>query len=147
MRPKSSAVVDIVTQILGGAGDPEDQVQATRLLSRLAELTGGPARASADTGLVSSVAVQRAVVQDDAILDVMSTWNDLTLEMGIASLEPSSLLRRSGNAIAMAEQGELCDLGALGGVVPALLRQRGAPHSRPRLTTASSASPQNSFSA
>lgn len=117
MRPKSAAVVDVVTQILGGVGDPEVQVQATRLLSRLAELTGARPVFLPTPGLVSTVAVQRAVVQDDAILEVMSTWDRLTLALvGIGSLEPSSLLRRSGNAIAMAEQGELRDLGAVGDV-------------------------------
>jgi DNA-binding transcriptional regulator LsrR (DeoR family) len=68
-------------------------------------------------GLVGSPAVRKAMLNDPSVNEVTATWGQLTDALvGIGSLEPSPLLARSGNAIAMDEQEELRRLGAVGDV-------------------------------
>ena len=118
MKPKHVPVADRVVQIVGGLGSPEVQLQATRLTGRLAELTGARPAFVPSPGLVGSAALQRALVEDAGVRDVMASWRDITVALvGVGSLEPSPLLRRSGNAVAEADQAEL----------RALLRGEGGP--------------------
>jgi DNA-binding transcriptional regulator LsrR (DeoR family) len=67
--------------------------------------------------LVSRPALRRALMKDSAIGDVMKSWKELDLALvGIGSLEPSPLLRQSGNALTDAEQDQLRGAGAVGDV-------------------------------
>ena len=117
MKPKHVPVADRVVQIVGGLGSPEVQLQATRLTSRLAELTGARPAFVPSPGLVGSPALRQALLEDDGVRDVIALWQDLTMALvGIGSLEPSPLLRRSGNAVAENDQAELRALGAVGDV-------------------------------
>ena len=117
MQAKNSAVVEHVVQIVGGVGNADVQLHATRLTGRLADLTGARAVFMPAPGLVSSPTVRRAILQDDAVVAVAALWESLTLALvGIGSLEPSPLLRQSGNAITEEEQDELRYLGAVGDV-------------------------------
>jgi DNA-binding transcriptional regulator LsrR (DeoR family) len=126
MRPKNAKVVEQVVQIVGGVGDPQVQVQATRLASRLASLTGATPVFLPAPGLVSSPAVRRALLKEASVVDVMAAWRRLTMALvGIGSLEPSPLLRRSGNAIAEEEQEEMRRLGAVGDVCYRFFDERG----------------------
>ena len=68
-------------------------------------------------GLVSSPSLRRALVKDPSIGDVMKSWKELDLALvGIGSLEPSPLLRQSGNALTQSEQDQLRSAGAVGDV-------------------------------
>ena len=117
MRPKNIAVVDRVVQIVGGLGDPAVQMQATRLTGRLADLTGGTPVFLSAPGLVGTPAIRRALLKDPSVKEATQLWSRLTVALvGIGSLEPSPLLRRSGNALAESEQDELRSLGAVGDV-------------------------------
>jgi DNA-binding transcriptional regulator LsrR (DeoR family) len=117
MPRKSLPVVDRVVQIVGGLGDPAVQMQATRLTARFAELTGAMPLYLPAPGLVGSPAVRKAMLNDPSVNEVTATWGQLTDALvGIGSLEPSPLLARSGNAIAVDEQEELRRLGAVGDV-------------------------------
>ena len=117
MRPKSSAVSESVVQMFGGVGEPAVQVQATRLLSRFADITGARPIFMPTPGVVSTPEVREAVIHDAAIHEVTEAWNRLTVTLvGIGSLDPSPLLFRSGNAIAAADQDQLRELGAVGDV-------------------------------
>jgi len=117
MHRKNTRVVDRVVQIVGGLGDPAVQMRATHLTGRLAELTGGEPVFLSAPGLVRTAAARRALMSDPAIVEVTGLWSKLTdAVVGVGSLEPSSLLRRSGNAIGEAEQDELRKLGAVGDV-------------------------------
>ncbi|MET0864695.1 MAG: sugar-binding transcriptional regulator [Nakamurella sp.] len=117
MTPKPSPVVDQVVQILGGLGDPAVQMQATRLTDRLANLTGGTPVFLSAPGMVGTPAARKAMMNDPSISAVTALWKKLTVALvGIGSLEPSPLLRRSGNAISEAEQDELRARGAVGDV-------------------------------
>src|SRR6185369_5747714 len=74
-----------------------------------------------DGGLAGYLGVgeddEQVAVQDPSIGDVMKSWKELDLALvGIGSLEPSPLLRQSGNALTQAEQDQLRNAGAVGDV-------------------------------
>jgi DNA-binding transcriptional regulator LsrR (DeoR family) len=117
MPARSSSPLDRVVQIVGGHGDPSVQVQANRLTGELAAVTGAQPVFLPAPGLVSSPALRRALVKDSSVGDVMKSWKELDLALvGIGSLEPSLLLRQSGNALTEAEQDQLRNAGAVGDV-------------------------------
>jgi DNA-binding transcriptional regulator LsrR (DeoR family) len=118
MRPKNKGgTVDLVTQLVGGVGDPRVQLEATRLLDRFATVTGARPLFLPTPGLVTDPAVRRALLQDPAVIGVQRAWKELTVALvGIGSVQPSPLLQRSGNAIDPAQQAELQELGAVGDV-------------------------------
>jgi DNA-binding transcriptional regulator LsrR (DeoR family) len=117
MRPKRTKVADTVVQVVGGVGSPEVQVQATRLTGRLAEVTGASPVFIPSPGLVGSPALRQALMADPGVRAVLDIWSALTVSLvGIGALEPSPLLRRSGNSMAPGEQQELHAAGAVGDV-------------------------------
>jgi len=117
MQTKNSAVVEDVVQIVGGVGNADVQLHATRLTGQLAARTGADAVFMPAPGLVSSPRLRDAILQDDAVVAVTKLWEVLTVALvGIGSLEPSPLLRESGNAITEQEQEELKALGAVGDI-------------------------------
>ena len=117
MPARSSSPLDRVVQIVGGHGDPSVQLQANRLTGELAAVTGAQPVFLPVPGLVSSPALRRALVKDSSIGDVMKSWKELDLALvGIGSLEPSPLLRQSGNALTETEQDQLRAAGAVGDV-------------------------------
>jgi DNA-binding transcriptional regulator LsrR (DeoR family) len=117
MRPQKGQPSEQVVQLVGGVGNPQVQVQATRLASRLAELTGAEPVFLPAPGLVSSPEVRRAIMDDSSVADVVAAWGRVTMALvGIGSLEPSPLLRSSGNAVVEADQEQLRRLGAVGDV-------------------------------
>jgi len=92
-----------------GAGEPAYR--------RTGRCHGRPPMFVPAPGLVSSPALRRALVRDASIGDVMKSWKELDLALvGIGSLEPSPLLRQSGNALTEAEQDQLRNAGAVGDV-------------------------------
>ncbi|MFG2589539.1 sugar-binding transcriptional regulator [Streptomyces sp. NPDC048438] len=117
MRAKTSSVAQEVVQIMGGSGSPEVQLHATRLTSRLAELTGARPVFAPSAALVGSRELRDLLSQEPAMADAMRAWSRMTLALlGIGTLEPSPLLRRSGNAITPEDQKTLKELGAVGDV-------------------------------
>ncbi|MFB9378408.1 sugar-binding transcriptional regulator [Kineococcus gynurae] len=117
MRPGSRLAVERVTQLIGGVGDPQVQVEATRLLHRFATITNATAIFLPTPGLVSDATVRRALLRDPAVLDVQRAWSDLTVALvGIGNVEPSPLVQRSGNGLDRDAQVELHELGAVGDV-------------------------------
>jgi DNA-binding transcriptional regulator LsrR (DeoR family) len=117
MRPKPGPAASVVTQLFGGIGDPQVQVSATRLLAGFSNVTGAEPMFLPTPGLVSDQTMRHALLQDPAVAGVLRTWERLTLALvGIGSVEPSPLLRRSGNAIDPQQQAELKRLGAVGDV-------------------------------
>ncbi len=117
MRRKQTKVADRVIQLVGGVGSQDVQVQATRLTGRLADLTGASPVFIPSPGVVGSSALQQALLQDPGVRTVGAMWSELTVALvGIGTLEPSPLLRRSGNTLAEAEQQDLRAAGAVGDV-------------------------------
>lgn len=117
MATKRHPVAESVTQVIGGVGVPHAQVQATRLTEDLARITGGTPQFLTAPGFVSSAALSRAMLAEPYVKAVVESWGNLTVLLaGIGSLEPSPLLRESGNAIPQADQDALRHVGAVGDV-------------------------------
>ncbi|HEY5821347.1 MAG TPA: sugar-binding domain-containing protein, partial [Propionibacteriaceae bacterium] len=117
LRPLRTAGADTVIQLVGGVGVAAVQAQANRLLSELAALVGASPTFVPAPGLVGSQAIRRSLLDDPAMESVSADWNALTMALvGIGSLQPSQLLRDSGNAIAGEEQRALLAAGAVGDV-------------------------------
>jgi DNA-binding transcriptional regulator LsrR (DeoR family) len=128
MRPRPTKVADLVVQVLGGAGNPGAQAHATRLVGRLSQVTGAAALYLPAPGLVASAATRRALVRDPSIATVLGAYRDITvLLVGIGSLEPSALLRESGNAVAESEQDDLRRAGAVGDICLRFFDAAGTP--------------------
>ncbi len=126
MRPGPTPTAAQVVQLLGGIGIVTAQTHATRLTGRLAELTGADAVYLPAPGLVAAAATRQAVATDPSTESVFRAFEDLTMVLvGVGSLEPSQLLRDSGNAIAVEEQESLRQLGAVGDVCLRFFDQRG----------------------
>lgn len=107
-----------VVQLIGGVGRPEAQINATRLTSRLAGATGADPYFLQAPGLVASPAARDALLADPQVRQTADLWSQLTVALvGIGSLAPSPLLRRSGNSISDDEIEVMRGLGAVGDVV------------------------------
>ncbi|MFJ8751980.1 sugar-binding transcriptional regulator [Streptomyces sp. NPDC102441] len=132
MRAKTSSVAHEVVQILGGSGSPEVQLHATRLTSRLAELTGARPVFAPSAALVGSRELRDLLSREPAMAEVMQAWSRITLAvLGIGSLDPSPLLRRSGNAVTAEDQQRLRELGAVGDVCARYFDAEGEPVDAP----------------
>ena len=126
MRPKNGATVEIVTQLVGGIGDPRVQVSANRLLDRISTVTGARPVFMPAPGLVNDPAARRALLLDPSVTPALEAWQRLTVALvGIGSLTPSPLLRRSGNATDPDQQDALRRLGAVGDVCLRFFDQEG----------------------
>ncbi|WP_327658177.1 sugar-binding transcriptional regulator [Streptomyces sp. NBC_00483] len=132
MRAKTPSVAQEVVQLLGGTGSPEVQLHATRLTSRLAELTGARPVFMPSAALVGSSELRDLLVREPAMAEAIKAWSRLTLALlGIGTLEPSPLLRRSGNAIPPEDQRALKKLGAVGDVCARYFDSAGEPVDAP----------------
>ena len=117
MRPKVSKVADEVVQVIGGVGESNAQAHAVRLAGRLAEVTGARVSYLPAPGLVSTPEAARALFANQNISSVLNSVSELTLLLvGIGSIEPSKLLKESGNSLSEKERKELTKLGAVGDV-------------------------------
>ena len=128
MRPARTAVVDTVVQVVGGIGDPRVQMQATRLIGLFASGTGANPVFMPAPGMLGTAAARDSLVADPTVSGVMDIWPALTMVLvGIGSLEPSPLLRESGNALAAADQAVLREAGAVGDICLRFFDAAGAP--------------------
>jgi DNA-binding transcriptional regulator LsrR (DeoR family) len=117
MVPRTVRSAETVVQVIGGVGNPAVQVQATHLTDRLARITGASPRFVAAPGVVASTQLRDALLQDEYIGQVAAEWNALTLLLvGIGSLQPSPLLKDSGNVVSQGEMELLRTSGAVGDV-------------------------------
>ncbi len=117
MQKAMKPLADSVVQVIGGVGEPNAQVQATRLTEQLAMLTGASPRFLTAPGFVSSAELRTAIMAEPYVRETSEQWSELSVVLaGIGSLEPSPLLRQSGNALPHDEQLELRSLGAVGDV-------------------------------
>ena len=106
-----------IIQIQGGVGNPTAQVQATRLTDRFAAVTGGEAKYLAAPGVVANKAVRDGLFQDPYIGQVAKDWDQLTVALlGIGALQPSKLLKDSGNTLSDEDLQSLRQAKAVGDV-------------------------------
>jgi DNA-binding transcriptional regulator LsrR (DeoR family) len=117
LQPRPTRVADQVVQMLGGVGNVTAQSHATRIVGRLAAATGAQAVYLPAPGLLASGDMRQMFVTDPNIEPVLRACDDLTMALvGIGSIEPSPLLRKSGNAFAESELPVLRQAGAVGDV-------------------------------
>lgn len=126
MHPTPTLSAERVVQILGGVGAGAAQNQATRLAGGLARNTRAESVYLVAPGLVATSGMREALLREPSISAVMEAWQELTVALvGVGSLEPSTLLRQSGNAIADEEEQRLRELGAIGDVCMRFFDSRG----------------------
>jgi DNA-binding transcriptional regulator LsrR (DeoR family) len=117
MHPAPSLAAERVVQLLGGVGTSSAQSQAARLTSGLATNIRAEAVYLVAPGLVATPEMRGALLREPSIGAVIEAWQSITVALvGVGSLEPSTLLRQSGNAIAAEEEQRLRELGAIGDV-------------------------------
>ncbi|GAA3161802.1 sugar-binding transcriptional regulator [Nonomuraea salmonea] len=86
---KNVQVADRVIQLVGGVGTAGDQVRATRLIARLADLTYAHPVFVPLPGLVATAATREALLQDPDLAEVQAQWREVTVALvGIG--EPAS---------------------------------------------------------
>jgi len=117
LRPLRVPGADRVVQLVGGIGVTAVQGQANRLLGQLSDVIGAEPAYVQAPGLVGSAAIRKSLLSDPAMESVAEEWSNLTMALvGIGSIQPSPLLRESGNAIAPADQEQLVAAHAVGDV-------------------------------
>lgn len=110
-------VAQKVVQLVGGHGQPNVQIQATRLLSQISQLTGAEPVVLPAPGVVQTKAGAAAFYAERGVQDMENHWDDLTLALvGIGSLDPSPLAQQSGNAIGPVDKARLSQAGAVGDI-------------------------------
>lgn len=117
MKVRTSPVAARVIQMFGGVGNPDVQMEATRLTSRLAALTGARPIFVPSAAVVSDPTIASVLGQDAGVSSVAEQWDDITVSLvGIGSLNPSPLLARSGNAVSASDLDALRQRGAVGDI-------------------------------
>lgn len=128
MQPLKQPVGGRIVQLMGGIGDARGQVQATRLTARLAGLVGATPLFVRSPALVGSAQARASLLSDPFFQEVGHAWQRLTsVVVGIGSVEPSPLLRLSGNAVPEEELARLRALGAVGDICQRFFDASGAP--------------------
>ncbi len=117
-----------VVQMVGGHGDLRVQAEAARLLSLLAEAMGARPVALPAPAALASRAARDALIDDPALAPVVTMWSAASAALvGIGSIDPSPLLRESGNAWGATEQAELMRRGAVGDICLRFIDEFGNP--------------------
>ncbi len=128
LRPFRTSVVDTVVQLVGGVGEPRVQMQATRLLDRFATATGAAPVFLSAPGLLGSAEARATLMADPSQQEAVAAWQRLSMVLvGIGSLEPSPLLRESGNALPDSDQEALRAAGAVGDICQRFFDAGGEP--------------------
>ncbi len=117
MTPRTTRSADSIVQVIGGVGEARAQVQATRLAERLARVTGAAVHYFNAPGVVASQEIRDSLMSDPQIGGVREEWANLTMALvGIGSVQPSELLRSSGNTLPERDLQSLAGRGAVGDV-------------------------------
>jgi len=105
-----------VVQLLGGVGN-KGAFEATLLTQRLATLLNCPAYLLPSQSIEQSVQSKDRIMQMDEVREVVERFDTVTLAIvGIGELEPSQLLRNSGNYYTEQMLRVLAERGAVGDI-------------------------------
>ncbi|MFJ6359291.1 sugar-binding transcriptional regulator [Pseudarthrobacter oxydans] len=128
MRSRPRKVLSEVIQMIGGVGSPQAQIQATRLVSHLAELTSARPFYMAAPGLVANHEIRQAFLADPAVASTAEAWDRVNTSLvGIGTFPASPLWQASGNALTTDEEKALLDSGAVGEICLRYFDIDGAP--------------------
>ncbi len=128
MHPRSQPSDAQVVQILGGIGNSDAEIHATRLTQRLAELVHGRAVFLTAPGVVGSGDARQVLLDDPYVAEVAALFEEVSLALvGIGTLEPSKLLASSGNIFTADEMQLLRDRGAIGDICLRFFDMKGQP--------------------
>jgi len=117
-----------VVQILGGVGNPNAEVHATHLTSRLAALVKGEPIFLPAPGVVGSEAAKQVLLEDEYVGKSIDLFDRVTMALvGIGAVQPSALLAESGNIFSSQEQDLLVQKRALGDVLLRFFDHQGKP--------------------
>jgi len=117
MSSRNVKTAESIIQVIGGVGNPAVQVRATHLADRLATVTKAVPKYLPAPGIVSSKGGRDALLEDPFVAEIANEWNSLdTLLVGIGSIEPSPLLRESGNSLSESHLSALAASGAVGDI-------------------------------
>ncbi|WP_454932013.1 sugar-binding transcriptional regulator [Actinomyces oricola] len=117
LQPFRTQVATTVVQLFGGIGNPTVQVKATRLIDLLARATGASPVFFPSPAVLGTESAAVELRNDPSVARVAGLLPDVTTALvGIGSLEPSELLRESGNISSEADREELRRAGAVGDV-------------------------------
>lgn len=87
-----------VVQILGGVGNPAVETHATHLTSRLAQILKAEAIYLPVSGVVATQAARDILLADEFVKQAVKLFDEITIALvGIGAVEPSPLLKKSGN--------------------------------------------------
>ena len=119
---------DLIVQMMGGYGDPRVQAEAARLLTLLGEALGAQPVTLPAPAALASRAARDALIADPALARVVGLWSQASAALvGIGSVDPSPLLRESGNAWDADDRAELIARGAVGDICLRFIDESGAP--------------------
>lgn len=117
LPPFRTRVADYVVQTVGGVGAPTAEMFAAELVTQLASATKADAVFLPAPGVLGSSAVASALMADPSVSRVMELWANLTtILVGIGDVDPSPLLRQSGNIVSDESLNQLREAGAVGDV-------------------------------
>jgi len=117
LRARTADRPEAVVQILGGVGNAEVQMQATRLIAHLAEACGAPAVYVPSAAFVADPRTAEAILADAGMRTVRDLWDRMSMTLvGIGSTEPSHLLAQSGNAVPATDLARVVQAGAVGDI-------------------------------
>ncbi len=117
-----------VIQILGGVGNPSAELHANRLTSRFARLVNGDAIFLPAPGVVGSPEILDAFYNDEFVKNAKKLFDEITIALvGIGAVEPSPLLKESGNIFSKEELETLRKDGAVGDILLHFFDENGKP--------------------
>ena len=117
-----------VVQILGGIGNPAVEAHATRLTSRMAQLTNGDAIYLPVAGILETEAARDVLLADKVTQQAIQLFDEVTTALvGIGALEPSPLLAQSGNIFSRQELDLLRKHNAVGDILLRFFNINGEP--------------------
>jgi DNA-binding transcriptional regulator LsrR (DeoR family) len=106
-----------IIQVIGGVGNPAVQVRATQLAEQFARVTGADPRFLPAPGIVASKEGRDVLMSDPFVAQIAEEWKTLdTLLVGIGTIQPSPLLKDSGNSLPETSLQHLAAAGAVGDV-------------------------------
>ncbi|MBM6550358.1 sugar-binding transcriptional regulator [Marinomonas ostreistagni] len=126
MHPQTTKASGVV-QILGGVGQ-NGNLQANMLTHSLARMLGSEAFLLPASGVDRSIEEKSRMMSSPEVAEVVAMFDDITVAViGIGSMEPSTLLRNSGNYYNEEKASELLDRGAVGDICLHYYDQAGQP--------------------